>query len=173
MKGNYSFVVSQVSLIPLWHVLISQPNIIMDLLFPLYVLCFNPHPYLCHSFSLFIVWLAWKVLVINSIIITETLKPAKVSLSGTFQSGYEGDVKGEEHVYGSSDLSGLMQIRVWPRIAIKFKFGSILITFSTLAHTNNHAKFFWEASWRINRRNKYWEWNAFTLQLWTQLLNKK
>lgn len=92
----------------------------------------------------------------NSICITETLKPAKVSLNGwTFQSGYEGDVKGEEHVYGSSDLSGLMQIRVWPRTAIKFKFGSILITFSTLAHTNNHANFFWEASWRINRRNKY------------------
>lgn len=100
--------------------------------------------------------MAYEVIRINSIIITETLKPAKVSLSGwTSQSGYEGDVKGEEHVYGTSDLSGLMQIRVWPRIAIQFKFESFLITFSTLVHTNNHAGFFWEASWRINRRNEY------------------
>lgn len=76
--------------------------------------------------------MAYEVIRINSIIITETLKPAKVSLSGwTFQSGYEGDVKGEDHVYGTSDISGLMQIRVWPRIAIKFKFGSILIHLCT------------------------------------------
>jgi len=76
------------------------------------------------------------------------------------------DVKGEEHVNGTSDLSGLMQIRVWPRIAIKFKFGSILITFSTLVHTNNHADHFWEASCGINRRNEQiLRLECFTLQL--------
>lgn len=129
MKGNYSFVISQVSLNPKWHVLIPQPNIIMDFTTSFECCTLNPYPYLCHNFSLLGIWLAYEVIRINSIIITETLKPAKVSLSGwTFQSGYEGDVKGEEHVYGTSDLSGLMQIRVWPRIAIKFKFWSTVLT---------------------------------------------